>query len=210
MSRTAEFATIGGTVIALLSLIISVLAFVQADPHSRKLKASALGIGVVVLVAMSFFVGRMSAIRTQSSAVSSTASSSTVKPVYHDSSVRVAQKSLNRVKRPGEELSPKFLVRKILRIDWNGDGKVSLSGDNNGSAPIWVDDILDISIVNPDGQEQSYYQNFSSDCTKGVNSDGAGVDLTKYLVPGENTINVTIADDANCAGKNGTVGKAPG
>jgi hypothetical protein len=139
---------------------------------------------------------------------SSTTSSSTVKPIYRETWVRVAQKSLYLVKHPGEELSSKFLLRNNIGIDWNGEGNVYLSGDSNGPAPVWVDDILDITIVNPDGQEQPYYKDFSNDCTKGGNSGGAGIDLTKYLEPGTNAIQITIRDNANCAGKNAMVGSS--
>jgi hypothetical protein len=139
---------------------------------------------------------------------SSTTSSSTVKPIYRETWVRVAQKSLYLVKHPGEELSPKFLLHNNIKIDWNGEGNIYLSGDSNGPAPVWVDDILNITIVNPDGQEQPYYKDFSNNCTKGGNSGGAGIDLTKYLEPGTNTIQITITDNADCAGKNAMVGSS--
>jgi hypothetical protein len=210
MDKMAAAATIIGAFVAILSLIISVLAFRQVDPHSPRLRRVGLGTSVVVLVGLAFLAGFAigSPPSHSSTVVSSTVVSSTVKPIYRETWVRVAQKSLYRVKHPGEELSSRFLLHNNIRIDWNGEGTVYLSGDNNGPAPVWVDDILDISIVNPDGQEQPYYKDFSNNCTKGVNSGGAGVDLTKYLEPGTNAIQITITDNANCAGKNATVGSS--
>jgi hypothetical protein len=207
MTRIAELAAILGTVFALLSLIVSIFAYMRVNPESPWLRRTALGTAIVGFFAMSFLGGWASANHFRSSGTSNIVAPSWVKPIYHDNSVRVAQKSLYHVGHPGEELSSKYLVLSSIRIDWNGQGEIVLSGDNNGPARIWVDDILDVSIINPDGQERTYYQDFSNNCTKGTNS-GGGLDLTKYFEPGKNTIQITITDNANCSGKNATVGSS--
>jgi hypothetical protein len=82
-------------------------------------------------------------------------------------------------------------------------GTVLLSGIEDGMMPIFVDDALRLTIIRPDGTVRDFYYDFSWDCQYHLVYVGP-IDLTDYLLPGNNVIHAEILDQ--CISAWGTKG----
>jgi len=80
-------------------------------------------------------------------------------------------------------------------------GKVMLSGAADGTGTFYVDDVITVHVVRPDGTKQSYSYDFSGGCQDAYPLNP--VDLSDMFQPGVNKVTVTLAD--RC----GTVVQAP-
>src|SRR6266508_2192411 len=81
---------------------------------------------------------------------------------------------------------------KTITIDFSG-GELLLSGDQDGSLPLFVDDILRLGVVHEDGSTATFSHDFSHDCQGSISREGP-FDIHSYLEPGSNKVRVELAD----------------
>jgi lysophospholipase L1-like esterase len=71
-------------------------------------------------------------------------------------------------------------------------GKVLLSGAENEETGIVVDDVLDVTVKPPNGEENTLFHDFTVNCDP---PKPTIIDLTKLLAPGTNRVTITLRDD---------------
>ena len=76
-------------------------------------------------------------------------------------------------------------------IEWNGAGEVWLSRSNSMFLPIWVDDA--VNFTGPEGSTGWLMGPPNYDYGTGAVSE-LSVNVTEYLVPGENDITISVKD----------------
>src|SRR6266508_5632920 len=81
---------------------------------------------------------------------------------------------------------------KTITIDFSG-GELLLSGDQDGSLPLFLDDILRLGVVHEDGSTATFSHDFSHDCQGSISREGP-FDIHSYLEPGSNKVRVELAD----------------
>ncbi len=82
-------------------------------------------------------------------------------------------------------------------------GPMLLSGAANGTLPLTVDDAFRLTIRRPDNSTETFYYDFSAECTQPLAEVGP-FDLGGYFLPGLNRVQVEVID--MCASAWGTPG----
>jgi RHS repeat-associated protein len=85
-----------------------------------------------------------------------------------------------------------IFFEKTFTINFSG-GELSLSGDQGGSQTLFVDDVLQLSVVHEDGSSATFSHDFSGNCRGTIERDGP-FDIRSYLEPGSNKVTVEFAD----------------
>lgn len=82
-------------------------------------------------------------------------------------------------------------LSKQFKIQYWG-GKVLVSSTALGDGSIFVDDVLDIKVIRPDGTEKYRLVDFSRDCLASGPDDPQ--DITDLFLVGKNTVEITLFD----------------
>ncbi len=80
---------------------------------------------------------------------------------------------------------------KQFKVQYSG-GKVVVSSTELGDGSIFVDDVLDIKVIRPDGTEKYRLVDFSRDCLATGPDDPQ--DITDLFLSGKNTVEFTLFD----------------
>ncbi len=74
-------------------------------------------------------------------------------------------------------------------------GTVLFSSSADGSQPIHLDDVVQLTIPHPNKTiETFYYEMVDPDCSGGIACEAGPFDLTEYFYPGQNTVKIEIID----------------
>lgn len=87
---------------------------------------------------------------------------------------------------------PIFLDTSITIVP--GTGSIYLSGSEDGSEPLWVDDAWDVTITHlDDGSTEQLNHDFSEGCSGEIKRSGP-FNIPPFLHPGNNTIRIILKD----------------
>lgn len=99
--------------------------------------------------------------------------------------------------RPATE-GETFLAKQF-KVQYRG-GRVLVSSTALGDGSIFVDDVLDIKVIRPDGSEKYRLVDFSGDCLASGPEDPQ--EITDLFLTGKNTFVITLFDA--CGGSVGS------
>jgi V8-like Glu-specific endopeptidase len=111
--------------------------------------------------------------------------------------LQIAEPQARPVERRGETF-----FDKLLEVT-TPDGQVGLRGAPNGSEPLWIDDVLTISVTHDDGTTADVEYDFSREC-QGFIERRDQFDLSDVLRPGRNVVRIIFRDTCGSA-----VGNSP-